>query len=36
MVDALCNLENIPKLCLKQIGRERSHNYRRSLNKQVC
>ena len=26
MVDALCNLENIPKHCLKQIGTERSHN----------
>ena len=27
MVDALCNLENISKRCLKQIGIERSHNY---------
>ena len=36
MVDALCNLENIPKHCLKQIGTERSHNYGcRSLNEQV-
>ena len=27
MVDALCNLENIPKHCMKLIGTERSHNY---------
>ena len=26
MVDVLCNLENIPKHCLKQSGTERSHN----------
>ena len=37
MVDALCNLENIAKHCLKQIGTERSYNYGcRSLNAQVC
>ena len=36
MVDALCNLENIPKHCLKQIGTERSHNYGcKSLNEQL-
>ena len=27
MVDASCNLENIPKHCLKQIGTESSHKY---------
>ena len=36
MVDALCNLENISKHCLKQIETERFHNYAcRSLNEQV-
>ena len=40
MVDALCNLENIPKHCLKQIGTERSHAQLRlqekQPNDQVC
>ena len=37
MVGALCNLENIPKNCLKQIGTETSHHFGcRSLSKQVC
>ena len=36
MINALCNLENILKHCLKQIGTERSHKYGcRSSNKQV-
>ena len=37
MVAALCDLKNISKRCLKQIGTERSHNFGcRSLNEQVC